>query len=69
MTRPSRPRRLLAELLGSAFLAPFIPGKRYLDWDVPDPAGQPITQIRGTRDEIARRVHALTAELDGSPSG
>jgi hypothetical protein len=39
------------------------PSKRYLDWDLPDPAGLPIGAVRPIRDEIARRVDALLAEL------
>lgn len=34
----------------------YIPGKRYVDWELPDPAGHPIAEVRATRDEIARRV-------------
>ena len=43
---------------------PYIPGKRYLDWDLEDPKGQELEAVRTTRDEIARRVEALVAELD-----
>ncbi len=43
---------------------PYIPGKRYIDWDLPDPKGQSIEAVRATRDEIARRVEGLLAELD-----
>ena len=39
------------------------PGKRYLDWDVTDPAGLPPEQVRPIRDEIDRRVLTLLAEL------
>lgn len=42
---------------------PIFPGKRYLDWDLPDPAGKALDQIRPIRDEIDRRVRALLAEL------
>jgi arsenate reductase (thioredoxin) len=42
---------------------PFYPGKRYLDWDLEDPAGKPIEVVRRIRDEIDRRVHALVSEL------
>jgi arsenate reductase (thioredoxin) len=39
------------------------PGKRYLDWDLPDPAGLALELVRPIRDEIARRVTALAEEL------
>jgi arsenate reductase (thioredoxin) len=45
---------------------PYIPGKRYLDWDLPDPKGQPVEAVRATREEIERRVQALVEELDGA---
>lgn len=50
--------------MGCGDECPYIPGKRYLDWDLPDPKGRPISEVRATRDEIARRVHGLVAELD-----
>lgn len=47
---------------------PFYPGKRYLDWDVTDPAGLQPDQVRPIRDEIDRRVLVLLAELlEGTP--
>ena len=49
---------------GRSDTCPYIPGKRYLDWDLPDPKGQAIEAVRATRDEIARRVEGLIAELD-----
>ena len=50
--------------MGCGDECPYIPGKRYLDWDLPDPAGRPLEEVRATRDEIERRVAALVAELD-----
>jgi arsenate reductase (thioredoxin) len=50
----------------------YVPGKRYVDWDLADPAGRPLDEVRATRDDIARRVAALLAALDGedgSPGG
>ena len=44
------------------------PGKRYLDWELPDPKGRPVDEVRALRDDIARRVDALVAELDRAPS-
>lgn len=42
---------------------PYIPGKRYLDWDLVDPKGRPVEEVRRIRDEIERRVRELAAEL------
>ena len=67
-----RPQPLTPELaeradvvvtMGCGDACPYIPGKRYLDWDLPDPKGRPVDEVRATRDEIARRVDALLAEL------
>jgi arsenate reductase (thioredoxin) len=49
--------------MGCGDECPFIPGKRYVDWDLEDPAGRPVADVRRIRDEIARRVDALLAEL------
>jgi arsenate reductase len=54
--------------MGCGDECPYIPGKRYLDWDLPDPKRLPVDQVRVIRDEIADRVSALAAELDGDPS-
>ena len=50
--------------MGCGDECPYVPGRRYLDWDLPDPQGQPLDAVRATRDEIARRVESLLAELD-----
>jgi arsenate reductase (thioredoxin) len=50
--------------MGCGDKCPYIPGRRYLDWDLPDPKGQALDTVRATRDEIATRVEALVAELD-----
>ncbi len=52
--------------MGCGDECPFIPGKRYLDWELEDPSGQPLDAVRRTRDEIERRVEALVAELDAA---
>lgn len=44
---------------------PYVPGKRYLNWQLLDPGHEPIERIREIRDEIAGRVDALVVELDG----
>jgi arsenate reductase len=51
--------------MGCGDKCPYIPGRRYVDWDLPDPKGQPIEAVRATRDEIERRIRSLVAELDG----
>jgi arsenate reductase (thioredoxin) len=52
--------------MGCGDKCPYIPGRRYVDWDLPDPKGRPIAAVRLTREEISRRVEALVAELDGT---
>jgi arsenate reductase (thioredoxin) len=49
--------------MGCGDTCPVFPGKRYLDWQLPDPAGRPAEKIRPIRDEIDTRVRALLAEL------
>ena len=49
--------------MGCGDECPYIPGKRYVDWELQDPAGMPLADVRVLRDEIARRVDALLAEL------
>lgn len=49
--------------MGCGDTCPVYPGKRYLDWELDDPAGKPIEEVRPIRDEIDRRVRALLAEL------
>ncbi len=55
--------------MGCGDACPVLPAKRYLDWDLDDPAGQPIESVRPIVDEIDRRVRALLAELLGAPAG
>jgi arsenate reductase (thioredoxin) len=50
--------------MGCGDECPYIPGKRYVDWDLPDPKGQSLETVRAIREEIAQRVEALVAELD-----
>lgn len=49
--------------MGCGDVCPFFPGKRYLDWQLNDPAGQGIDAIRPIRDEIRERIEGLIAEL------
>lgn len=67
------PRELTAELaqqadlvvtMGCGDACPYIPGKRYIDWDLPDPKGRPISEVRATRDDIAQRVQRLVTDLE-----
>lgn len=51
--------------MGCGDACPVYLGKRYIDWDLPDPAGLPVDQVRPIRDEIRARVAALAAELLG----
>ena len=68
-----KPQRLSDELaaradvlvtMGCGDTCPYFPGKRYIDWDLADPKGRPLNDVRATRDEIARRVSGLLAELE-----
>ena len=49
--------------MGCGDACPVFPGKRYLDWELDDPAGRPIDEVRAIRDDIDRRVAGLVAEL------
>ena len=49
--------------MGCGDACPIFPGKRYLDWDLDDPAGKSLDDVRPIRDEIGRRVQQLVAEL------
>ena len=51
--------------MGCGDACPYIPGKRYLDWELPDPNGRPLDEVRAIRDEIGGRVTQLARELDG----
>jgi arsenate reductase (thioredoxin) len=69
------PRRLTRELaeqadvvvtMGCGDACPYIPGKRYVDWELPDPKGRPVEEVRALRDDIASRVETLARELDAA---
>jgi arsenate reductase (thioredoxin) len=68
----ARPRRLEDDAVREADVVirmgcgdecPFYPGKRYEDWDLPDPASRPVEEVRAIRDDIQGRVRALLATL------
>jgi arsenate reductase len=67
------PRKLTPELvegvdvvvtMGCGDQCPYLPGKRYIDWDLPDPSGQQLDQVRRTREQISHHVRQLIQELD-----
>ena len=73
-----RPQRLTTELaqaadvvvtMGCGDACPYIPGKRYVDWELEDPKGRPLDEVRATRDDLAERIERLIAELDGIEAG
>ena len=55
--------------MGCGDECPYIPGRRYIDWEVEDPAGQPLDVVRGVRDEIRRRVADLLDHELSQPIG
>src|SRR5712691_9645234 len=68
-----KPRKLTDELarwpdvvitMGCGDACPVIPAKRYIDWELPDPSGLPVQDVRAIRDDIASRVEALVKDLD-----
>lgn len=64
LTREAAERADVVVTMGCGDECPYIPGKRYLDWDLEDPKGKAIEEVRRTRDEIATRVEQLVRELD-----
>jgi protein-tyrosine-phosphatase len=72
----AQPRRWTPEVVAAADVVvtmgcgdacPVVPGTRYVDWELDDPAGRSLDAIRPIRDEIGRRVRALLAELGVEP--
>ena len=64
LTTEAAERADVVVTMGCGDECPYIPGKRYLDWELDDPKGQPLADVRRTRDQIASRVRALMEELD-----
>jgi arsenate reductase len=64
------PKRLTDEIvtMGCGDECPVYPGKRYLDWELPDPAGKELVEVRCIRDDIALRVDRLIAEILDEPA-
>lgn len=54
--------------MGCGDTCPVLPGKRYVDWELPDPAGRPVVEVREIRDEIGERVRGLLRELGVEPA-
>lgn len=54
--------------MGCGDACPVIPGKRYLDWELDDPAGKSVAEVRAIRDEITRRIESLIDDLNGTRS-
>jgi protein-tyrosine-phosphatase len=74
---PRQPQLLTEELaeradvvvtMGCGDACPYIPGKRYIDWELPDPKGRSVPEVRAIRDDIAGRVQELLEELDETAS-
>ena len=53
----------LVVTMGCGDECPYVPGTRYLDWDLPDPKGRPLHEVRAIRDDIANRIGALLRDL------
>jgi len=73
----NRPQKLTDDLgqwadiivtMGCGDECPYIPGKKYIDWDLTDPVNKPLTEVRGIREDINGRVIALVHELDARPA-
>ena len=64
LTNEAAQRADLVVTMGCGDECPYIPGKRYIDWELTDPKGLPVEDVRAIRDHIARRVEGLARELD-----
>ena len=66
LTRDQAEHADIVITMGCGDECPYIPGKRYVDWDLPDPAGRAVDEVRAIRDDIVQRVQALIAELEAA---
>jgi arsenate reductase (thioredoxin) len=66
LTEEQAQRADVVVTMGCGDACPYIPGKRYIDWNLPDPKELPLDQVRELRDDILSRVTALAAELDAA---
>jgi arsenate reductase len=64
LTRELAEQADLVVTMGCGDQCPYIPGKRYIDWELPDPAGQPLETVRTIRDLTATHVNTLLTQLD-----
>ncbi len=64
LTRALAEQADIVVTMGCGDECPYFPGKRYIDWELPDPKGRPLDEVRAIRDDIARRIELLIAELD-----
>jgi protein-tyrosine-phosphatase len=64
LTRQLAEQADLLVTMGCGDQCPYVPGKRYLDWDLPDPKDRPLDEVRAIRDQISRRVGSLLHSLD-----
>ena len=62
LTRELAERADVVVTMGCGDACPYIPGKRYIDWELPDPKGRPLDEVRAIRDDIARRIDSLLAD-------
>jgi protein-tyrosine-phosphatase len=66
LTHELAERADLIVTMGCGDQCPYIPSKRYVDWGLPDPKGRSLDEVRGTRDEIKRRIGDLLKDLDSA---
>lgn len=62
LTRELAERADVVVTMGCGDECPYIPGKRYIDWNLPDPKGRPLDEVRAIRDDIARCIDSLLAD-------
>ena len=63
LTRELAERADVVVTMGCGDACPVVPGTRYIDWELPDPKGRPLAEVRATRDEISQLVESLVDEL------
>ncbi len=62
LTRELSEQADIVVTMGCGDECPYIPGKRYIEWDLPDPKGRSMNEVRAIRDDIARRIDSLLAD-------